>query len=459
MGSLEKAGSNYGGYHFTYGRSTPEEDCGTMGTVNEIDWRTLKLFDLSRARLKIAMKDRAILPALLERGRSTAGGRYRVEKDSRRRKEGERGKAVITSAGKRGKGCQLPSQSRLTSNKSVDGLDGIEEVGGDWAGEDEAIVDVGCRAYERKAQSLSKSGPRVAIMGCKLKGLLGLGLSPEKFIPVETVASLRKEEDSSANEKGKTTPGLLEVQLSRFAKKKVLYGSRKLWSTFFSPSSEHRQGIRCCSEPISLGKIKADSEEDPKAEASGEGASSLRNEADLNNFSSDEDMERFLGRVGSDPRGSAVMVMPSTPETRGKGPSLLGNCGSMVAENLESYPHASRFQFLNLRSNFCDIPNLEMEVIQPACPYQMFESVNPLSSNLRSPIKESSMAAINLGGGRADAPQDCETSWIWFGDQGQKQKRRSVIEGSWVVFGQPEIRMGSPSGEWGFGWDFDHLGL
>ena len=286
------------------------------GTVNEIDWQTLKLFDLSRARLKIAMKDRAILPAPLEvtdgdwvftvvivvvgdeerrrgsekgeptqvavashsgtgggrrgeRGRSTTGGRYRVREDSRRRKEGERGKVVLTSAGKRGKGCQLPSQSRLNSNKTADGLDGIEEAGGDWAGEDEAIADVGYRACERKAQSLAKFGPRVAIMGCKLKGPLGLGLSPEEFILVETVASLRKEEDSSANEKRKTTPGLLEVQLSRFAKKKVLYGSRKLWSTFFPPSSEHRQGIRCCSEPISRGKIKADSEEDPKAEASG----------------------------------------------------------------------------------------------------------------------------------------------------------------------------------------------
>ena len=45
-----------------------------------------------------------------------------------------------------------------------------------------------------------------------------------------------------------------------------------------------------------------------------------------------------------------------------------------------------------------DIPNLEMEVIQPGCLYQMFESVNPLSSNLRSPIKESGMTAVNLGG-------------------------------------------------------------
>ena len=37
-----------------------------------------------------------------------------------------------------------------------------------------------------------------------------------------------------------------------------------------------------------------------------------------------------------------------------------------------------------------DIPNSEMEVIQPACPNQMCESVNPLSA--------SSEAAVNLGG-------------------------------------------------------------
>ena len=37
-------------------------------------------------------------------------------------------------------------------------------------------------------------------------------------------------------------------------------------------------------------------------------------------------------------------------------------------------------------------------MIQPACPYQMFESVNPLSANLRSPSKESSKAAVNMEG-------------------------------------------------------------
>ncbi|RVW75036.1 hypothetical protein CK203_053702 [Vitis vinifera] len=258
------------------------------GTVNEIDWRTLKLFDLSRARLKIAMRDRAILPALLEvsdgdwvftvvvvvvgdeerrrggekgestrvavashsgtdggrrgeSGRSTAGGRYRVGEDNKQRKEGEK-----------------------------DGMDEIEVTGGEWAGEDEAITKVGCRACERKAQSLARPGLSAVITGCKLKGPMGLGLSPEVFTPFETGASLRKEEDSSsAIEKGKSDPGLLEVQSSRLAKKKVLHSSRKLWSTFFPPSSEQRRGIRCSSEPISRGKTKVDSEGDSRAEDSG----------------------------------------------------------------------------------------------------------------------------------------------------------------------------------------------
>ena len=145
-------------------------------------------------------------------------------------------------------------------------------------------------------------------------------------------------------------------------------------------------------------------------------------------------MEGFLGRVESDPRGSAVMGMPSSPATRGKGPNLLGNCGSMVAESLEVTPYLfqstqqhipsssgltnsllnpsvsipnpsvsipspstpllpvsasqslaptenrvnSEFFFKKANDAFngqitVDIPNSEMEVIQPACPYQMFE--------------------------------------------------------------------------------------
>ena len=169
-------------------------------------------------------------------------------------------------------------------------------------------------------------------------------------------------------------------------------------------------------------------------------------------FSSNEDMEGSLGRVGSDSRGSAAMVKPSSPETRGKGPSLMGNCVPRVAENLEVtpsffnsihpfIPSSSGFSnsLLNppvhiqcpstpmspdsssqslapmenrVKSKFfskkgndeghfpVDIPSLEMEteVIQPADPYQMSESANSLSANLRLPCKESSKATVHLGG-------------------------------------------------------------
>ena len=36
------------------------------GTVTEIVWRTLKLFYLSKARVKVVMKERSVLPALIE---------------------------------------------------------------------------------------------------------------------------------------------------------------------------------------------------------------------------------------------------------------------------------------------------------------------------------------------------------------------------------------------------------
>ncbi|RVW91523.1 hypothetical protein CK203_046139 [Vitis vinifera] len=41
----------------------------------------------------------------------------------------------------------------------------------------------------------------------------------------------------------------------------------------------------------------------------------VKNEAALHNFYSNEYKEGFLGRVGSDPRGSAVMVLPSTQKS------------------------------------------------------------------------------------------------------------------------------------------------
>ncbi|KAJ9678125.1 hypothetical protein PVL29_022886 [Vitis rotundifolia] len=358
--------------------------------------KILKLFDLSKARVRITMKDRLILPALIEvtdgdwvftisivvvgdedgrrgsviseltreafashsgtnggrrgeRVRSTAGGRCCVAEDGKMRKGGERG--------------MDPSMPSLNSKKMDDGPVGTKEAGGDRAEGDEVSIVEGCRAYERKAQPLSKPGPKFANVGYNFKGPSGLGLSLGGNKPDESEVSLRREEDSSAMGKGKATSVFLEVQSSSSEKKEVKFSSKKLWSTLFPPSSDRRQGLRCPSEPLLHRKNQADSEEYPKEEASGagsqaergssaspltsrrlprfpkrclgEGASSSRDEVALSKFFFDKDREGLLGQARYDLRGSAVMVLPSTPEIRGKGLSFMGNCGLLVAENLE----------------------------------------------------------------------------------------------------------------------------
>ncbi|KAJ9700851.1 hypothetical protein PVL29_006264 [Vitis rotundifolia] len=167
----------------------------------------------------------------------------------------------------------------------------------------------------------------------------------------------------------------------------------------------------------------------------------------MNNFSFDEGKEGLLGRVGSDLRGSAVLVLPSMPKIRGKGPKFMGNCGLSVAENLEVIPSSpsqspsslfpssffppscgltpsflspsvpnlisSDFQSLaplenrvnsiiffkndddgTVGQNSVGIPNLVMVENQFAYPNQLTQSVNPLSPKT---ILPSNLATVNQG--------------------------------------------------------------
>ncbi|RVX05133.1 hypothetical protein CK203_020191 [Vitis vinifera] len=142
------------------------------------------------------------------------------------------------------------------------------------------------------------------------------------------MASSREEEEdaSSANEKVKSAPGLLEFQLSKLAEKKVCTFKEAVVN-LLSPKLRHRQGIRSNSEPISRGKIKVDSEEDPKTDDLGAksqansrikckpslfsvfskasqgnlgetDSSPRKKKANLNIFSSNEDMEGFWAEWG-----------------------------------------------------------------------------------------------------------------------------------------------------------------
>ncbi|RVW97684.1 hypothetical protein CK203_028107 [Vitis vinifera] len=87
-----------------------------------------------------------------------AGERCRVGEDNRTRKGGRKGYAMVFAKGTRSKGEQVQSFPNSNSNKTDDGPVEKKETGGERAGGDEASVVEDCRAYERKAQPLSKIG-------------------------------------------------------------------------------------------------------------------------------------------------------------------------------------------------------------------------------------------------------------------------------------------------------------
>ena len=230
------------------------------GTVTEIDWRTLKLFDLNKVRVRIAMKDRTILPTLIEvidgdwvftisvavvggeeirrgrvmgestregfeshsgtgggrreeKDRSTAQGSFRVGETSRKKKEEERCSTEVLLAGTRGKNGQCMGNNSLSLNsKNLNyGPVGIEMAGEASTDEDEAFSCQNGRASERKAQSLSNFSP-IAKTGCLLKGPMRMGLGTEEKKPVGKLGSLQNEGGSTrGKEKGERGK---ELQLS-----------------------------------------------------------------------------------------------------------------------------------------------------------------------------------------------------------------------------------------------------
>ncbi|KAJ9680072.1 hypothetical protein PVL29_019376 [Vitis rotundifolia] len=118
-----------------------------------------------------------------------------------------------------------------------------------------------------------------------------------------------------------------------------------MWTTLFPPSSDRRQGLRSCSEPIFPAKPSSVSEAQGttiplfrrhlRNRCSGEGTSSSSGVAALCNHHFEEDKEGSMGRVGSDLRGFTVTGSPSSPEIRGKGLIFEGICEFPGVENSE----------------------------------------------------------------------------------------------------------------------------
>ena len=96
----------------------------------------------------------------------------------------------------------------------------------------------------------------------------------------------------------------------------------------------------------------------------------------------DEDREGFLSRVRSDLRGSTVAVLPSTPEIRGKGLSFMGNCGLLVAENLEVISSSPIQSPLSSPSLSCGLTSSFLSSSVPNLPSSTFLSQFPMENRV-----------------------------------------------------------------------------
>ena len=124
------------------------------------------------------------------------------------------------------------------------------------AGGDEAFSEEDGRAFERKTQSLpNPSPPSAAIMGCNLKDPSWLGQRIGGTKTSVKMGLFRREEDAAVR-KGKAS----EVQTRGSEQKEEKVISKKLWTTLFPPSFDHRRGLQSRSEPLFLGNISSVSE-------------------------------------------------------------------------------------------------------------------------------------------------------------------------------------------------------
>ena len=121
---------------------------------------------------------------------------------------------------------------------------------------DETFSGEDGRAFEIKAQPLpNPSPPSDTILGCNLKGPSGLGQSLGGTMSSGEKGQSRREEDDAAR-KGKAPVD----QTKGSMQKEEMIVSKKMWTTLFPPSVDHRQGHQSSSEPLFLRKSSSFSE-------------------------------------------------------------------------------------------------------------------------------------------------------------------------------------------------------
>ncbi|RVW16109.1 Transposon TX1 uncharacterized 149 kDa protein [Vitis vinifera] len=380
---------------------SPKENMVVQGKFRKglVAKETLKLVDLTRAKLWVEMLPNVVLPALLEVedgewsytvAVSVAGEDEDVD--------------VVTSEVNRSRnenewvrvgGCVSQSSKMQKGYESRTCLADKGETGGGWSrsGQAEAIFigpehESSFKAQQVRAQSgmrhrglqdgpdepqdhqsasASPLSPQRAASSTKATATLcqdGARAGVEVFFGEEGRAdelkaqSFPKFRPLSDNIVG--CRGGKEIE-ARKGKAPAVYTrdatqeeetaiSKKTWSTLFPPSADRRQGHRCCSEPFFTRGSSSSSEDHNMVEEFGMGFQMDRgirvnplSRCHLSGKLSKEDTSAsrvevqggLSGRVGFDPRGYSDMGSPSNSIIRGKGLICEGFCEIPGAKNLE----------------------------------------------------------------------------------------------------------------------------
>ncbi|RVW62762.1 hypothetical protein CK203_060223 [Vitis vinifera] len=407
------------------------------GRVTKVAKETLKLVDLTRAKLWVEMLPNVVLPALLE-----------VE-------DGEWSYTVAVSV----------------TGEDEDATLSPHKVSPKW---DEASWASRWPRAPQAHQSASASSLSPQRAASSTKAIATL--CPDVQGPAEVFFG---EEGRAVELKAQSLPNLGHCQTTPWApprftremlRRKETAISKKTWSTLFPPSRS-TTGTSVCSEPIFTRGSSSSSEDRNMEEEFGMGFQMERgirvnplSRCPLSSNLSKEDTSAsrvevkggLTGRVGFDPRGYSDMGSPSNSIIRGKGLIFEGFCEIPGAKNLEvcqpspsqppespSFPSCSPDSPLRipLEENQCALSN---QMIRECTPKDLLSGrirrIRVISLLMvcppgKWPKCERYYALLTLrcilGGNRG--PTGIETCWFWLGRLGSLCFPMKII--SWNVRG------------------------
>ncbi|RVW77753.1 hypothetical protein CK203_050347 [Vitis vinifera] len=239
------------------------------GTVTEIDWRTLKIFDLSKARVRVVMKERSVLPALIEVvdgswdftvsitvvGKEVGMQDRKMADSLMEWREGQKaGNAPGRTRGMKWteEGNSWPPMSFNSKFKSLEAGGVGPKQEGKVKAQSNPMDEIWVSKHLSRAQYLVSPGLSQKVMPGWKREAPRRG--PIQQLGQESGGQQNRSRQgpthrASLAAKGKAKVGYDDSELQR-REPTVMRGSKKLWNVLLPSSSESRQGDRSREKPV-----------------------------------------------------------------------------------------------------------------------------------------------------------------------------------------------------------------